>query len=589
MEATMKVLHRSTNPFRSSGHQIPTRQKKFQSEIRCFATALTIVIATGLFTAFNSFAAFTPSDPANTPMGTARGIHPGRVTWACDSRAATWNGSGFWWQGGTTNAAIVESMLSNSLEWLTGETADSLAWKAIFTYYNNRHGKGNLGYAKGERIAVKLNCNQNSDNTIKNDSTYGNNHYAAPQLVRALVRQLVNKAGVPDSLITLYDATRYIPKTIYDSCHAEFPRLHFVAWAASGGCEGYVRDTTFTIHWSQNLTLETGGGNPTYLPTCVTRAAYLINLGSLRAHNLAGVTFCAKNHFGSLCASRDGVPSLQAPKAAGVHPYCAVKDFSWGGEWNFTGRAMSTYNSIVDLMGHRHLGEKTVLFLLDGLYVAKDQNTALSTQFKFQNPPFNGGWPCSIFASQDGVALESVGLDFMRTESATFTDVNGNVDNYLHEASRADNPPSGTVYCPDSAGSRLTSLGVHEHWDNATDRKYSRNLGSAGTGIELVSGQPSSVSSTLALKASAPGLKIVQHASKTEIITDGAFSKASISIYNTSGSLVRHNSRNAGTGLSGRLIWDNRSDNGSLVAPGMYTVTAQIAGCQVSGMAMIVR
>ena len=34
-------------------------------------------------------------------------------------------------------------------------------------------------------------------------------------------------------------------------------------------------------------------------------------------------------------------------------------------------------------------------------------------------------------------------------------------------------------------GVRLGSLGVHEHWNNPSDRKYSRNLG-MGAGIELV-------------------------------------------------------------------------------------------------------
>jgi hypothetical protein len=281
---------------------------------------------------------------------------------------------------------------------------------------------------------------------------------------------------------------------------------------------------------------------------------------------------------------------LSAPKAAGVHPFCAVKDFSWGGEWNFKGRAMGTYNTIVDLMGHRHLGEKTLLFFLDGLYVAVDQSTSLNAQYKFKNLPFNGSWPCSIFASQDGVALESVALDFMRSESATFTNVDGNVDNYLHEASRADNPPSGTVYCPDSAGSRLTSLGVHEHWNNATDRKYSRNLSSTGTGIELVSSlPPSSVTASLAPKTSATGLKIVRHALKTEIVLDGAFRDATVSIYSTSGILVRSYSRNERSYSSGRLVWDHRSDNGLSVAPGLYTVTATAAGRQAFGMAMIVR
>jgi hypothetical protein len=31
----------------------------------------------------------------------------------------------------------------------------------------------------------------------------------------------------------------------------------------------------------------------------------------------------------------------------------------------------------------------------------------------------------------------------------------------------------------------LTSLGVHEHWNNATERKYSRNMGRK-EGIELI-------------------------------------------------------------------------------------------------------
>jgi hypothetical protein len=57
-------------------------------------------------------------------------------------------------------------------------------------------------------------------------------------------------------------------------------------------------------------------------------------------------------------------------------------------------------------------------------------------------------------------------------------------DNYPHEAALADQPPSGTVYQPD--GVRLGSLGVHEHWNNATDKKYSRNLDPKAKGIELV-------------------------------------------------------------------------------------------------------
>ena len=54
------------------------------------------------------------------------------------------------------------------------------------------------------------------------------------------------------------------------------------------------------------------------------------------------------------------------------------------------------------------------------------------------------------------------------------------------EAALAGNPPSGTVYDPERDGTPVTgSLGVFEHWNNPTDRQYSRNLGK-GEGIELV-------------------------------------------------------------------------------------------------------
>lgn len=91
--------------------------------------------------------------------------------------------------------------------------------------------------------------------------------------------------------------------------------------------------------------------------------------------------------------------------------------------------------------------------------------------------------------SQDPVAIDSVGADFLINEPG-MTDNNSQLkdnagcENYLHEAALADNPPSGTSYT-DGLGNRLSSLGVHEHWNNAYDKQYSRNLGT-GEGIELV-------------------------------------------------------------------------------------------------------
>ncbi|HWH67958.1 MAG TPA: hypothetical protein VNT26_01125, partial [Candidatus Sulfotelmatobacter sp.] len=86
----------------------------------------------------------------------------------------------------------------------------------------------------------------------------------------------------------------------------------------------------------------------------------------------------------------------------------------------------------------------------------------------------------------DPVAIDSVGFDFLWMEYTDFPRRPG-VEDYLHEAALANQPPSGTFYDPNHATpvKRLESLGVHEHWNNPQEKKYSRNLG-VGNGIELL-------------------------------------------------------------------------------------------------------
>ncbi len=144
---------------------------------------------------------------------------------------------------------------------------------------------------------------------------------------------------------------------------------------------------------------------------------------------------------------------------------------------------MATYNALVDLMGQPHLGGKTILCLLDGLYAAPHQSVLPE---KWQSAPFGGDWTASVLASQDPVAIESVAVDFFGAEES-MTCMVGAVDNYLHEAALASSPPSRTRYAPAGDGKLLTSLGVHEHWNDASRRQYTRNLGT-GQGIELIQG-----------------------------------------------------------------------------------------------------
>jgi hypothetical protein len=138
-------------------------------------------------------------------------------------------------------------------------------------------------------------------------------------------------------------------------------------------------------------------------------------------------------------------------------------------------------------MGHENIGRNTVLFLVDGLWGGVE---ATDMPVKWGMEPFKTDFPSSIFVSQDGVAIESVCLDFLRAEADKNRLFNDRpffpaVDDHLHQAADKANWPKDLVYDPEGDGSEIPSLGVHEHWNNPTDKQYSKNLGT-GQGIELI-------------------------------------------------------------------------------------------------------
>ncbi len=419
---------------------------------------------------------FSPTEPVNAPMGVAYGVKPGRVAWAFDPQATTWDGttnSPGWWDDSNTHPAVVEKMLADAILSVGDAKTVKESWNKIFTDFNKRKGRGDAGYKQGEKIVIKLNLNQARDH-----GDGANASYVAPQLVQALLRQLVQQVGVAPADITCYDAIRCVPSTIFDRGTKEFPGVHFVDSTGTDGREKAVPDSTKPLTLAQ-------GGETFFFPTCVTQAAYMINVAGLKGHTMAGMTVCAKNHLGSIFTA-----SGEAG-ARDLHPSIAVKG---GRRGPTTLQAMGSYNSLVDLNGHEQTGGKTVLYLIDALYATKHNEYRLDPTCKWESAPFNKRWTASLFAAQDGVAIDSVALDFLRNEPTLATIVTGAVDNYLHEMAQANQPPSKTAYDPEKDGKLLASLGVHEHWNNAADKKYSRNLGS-GAGIELVAlnGEPAPV------------------------------------------------------------------------------------------------
>jgi Secretion system C-terminal sorting domain/Domain of unknown function (DUF362) len=209
-----------------------------------------------------------------------------------------------------------------------------------------------------------------------------------------------------------------------------------------------------------------------YLYTIFENSEYLINIPMLKAHKHAGITAFAKNHFGS--HTRDDASHLHGGLVApdGVNP---------------TRQGYGLYRVQVDLLGHSLLGAKNLIYLMDALWATDYE---LDPPVKWNMAPFNGNWMSSLFLSLDPVAIESVGFDFLRAEFTpsrglnTYVQMNG-TDDYLHQAADPTTWPTGIVYDPDSTGTPIASLGTHEHWNNAVDKCYSRDL-KIGNGIELI-------------------------------------------------------------------------------------------------------
>jgi hypothetical protein len=427
----------------------------------------------------------------NVPLGVARGVYPGRVVWTRDPKAAHWTGhieskTDQWWMEGSTDQARVDAMLSTTLRQLTGTATDDQAWKTIFNYYNSHvRGLKKTGYHAGEIVAVKVNLNNNSAVNVVNVS---------PQVTLAMVRQLVNHAHVPPADIVVYDASRNIYPELLTKIWNEYKDVCFVQRNAPdpalqqnpvyGGTHGLEQ-----AQWVEGVSYSANSYRDAKLiPKQIMDATYLVNLALLKAHSYpyatseggdegqTAITMTGKNHFGSIKGTPELHDAINTDQSGTPH----------------------AYSPIVDLSASPNLGAKTILYVLDALYCGRRYR---SYPVHFPNAPFNDrvepyantGWPSSILASLDGVALDSVGLDILLSQSTNNLDedhhprimIRENADDYLQEEALADHPPSGTAYRQN--GKQVTSLGVTEHWDNDLSRQYSRNKDPKnGKGIELI-------------------------------------------------------------------------------------------------------
>jgi len=170
----------------------------------------------------------------------------------------------------------------------------------------------------------------------------------------------------------------------------------------------------------------------------------------LKRHpNQYGVTLSAKNMFGTWIESISDIHNYHTSAFIKGNP------------------APQT-----DLLAHKDIGGKTILYLGDGTFATKIDHKTLG---KFEMYPFNNDWTNSLFFSQDPVAIDSVMYDFLHAEG---TNPCEGSQLYLHQSAI----PNPDTYDPENDGIYLSrSLGVHEHWNKSVDIFSSdRYLGGAG-------------------------------------------------------------------------------------------------------------
>lgn len=498
---------------------------------------------------------------ANEPIGVAKGIYPGRVVWVRDPNATNENmtnqSNDYWYMDKNCSQTVVDSLFASGIKDLAGKDDIHTAWDAIFKYFNKKHNKGEKGYTTGEKFAVKINLvNSGSPESLN----------TSPQLCLALLKQLIEVVGVKQQDIWLGDNYKYFDNEHWNKLHPIYPNVHYIDNIGSDGREQTVPTKSKLVLFFSD------GANISSLPQHYIDASYLINLACLKSHDRGGVILTAKNHNGSILQGID--PGAQSAE------FMHYSLPGGGGDPSQGSPGYGKYRHLVDYMGHKDLGGKTLFYLVDGLWAGRNWNGIIE---KWQMAPFNNDYPSSLFLSLDAVAIESVCFDFLLTEYASKSDeikypyING-TDDYMKQAADRSYWPTGIYYAPDPDGFLIHSLGVYEHWNNPSDKQYSRNLGT-GKGIEL---KAKDVTTTATLdkveevdntsieriERSANNWKLYPNPFTESIYLEIKQLRAYLNIYNLNGQKIYQ------AELRNSFKWDGKTQNGSRISPGTYIFIA---------------
>ena len=327
-----------------------------------------------------------------------------RVVHTHSSGATSWSDQTDYWN--YVDQGVVHEMVDQGMMALTGTSTVANAWRVLLP-----------NYRPGQAIAIKVNLN----NAFQCDEPDGQID-ALIQPVNSLVRGL-KQIGVLEADVWVYDAKRAIPTRLVAA--SEYDNLRYYGRLPCGYDEARFESNDPNA-W---ISFSTPSGIPLPQPIKITdvliNATYLINMPIMKTHGGMGITLSFKNHFGTIDQPNE------------LHSYDGLNGTYF----------MSDYSAMVDLYQNPHIADKTILTIGDGLFGAKDNNTAPPTPWQ----TFGDQVPNSLFFSTDPVAIDCVMCDFLAAEA----DVPAGADDYLLVASNAG---LGTFERGDPWGSGYTQI-----------------------------------------------------------------------------------------------------------------------------------
>ncbi|MBN1659123.1 MAG: DUF362 domain-containing protein [Anaerolineae bacterium] len=286
------------------------------------------------------------------------------------------------------NQDVMHEMVDQGLMALTATASVADAWQALLP-----------NYQPGQGIAIKVNLN----NAFQCNDADGQID-ALIQPVNSIVRGL-KQIGVLETDVWVYDAKRAIPYRLvagseYDDIqyYGRLPCGHGTATFNSNDPHAYV-----TFSPPPGIPLPP----PIKVSDVLIEATYLIDMPIMKTHAGTGITLSFKNHLGTI------------DEPAELHDYAGLNGPYF----------RSDYSVLVDLYRNPHILGKTILILGDGLFAAKDNNTAPPSPWQ----TFGNQVPNSLFFATDPVAMDCVMCDFLSAEVA----IPAAADDYLLVASDA--------------------------------------------------------------------------------------------------------------------------------------------------------